>query len=89
MKAQDEDEVQKYIDDAGEEEREEWAFAVAPAAQDGGGEVVDEEEGISQQIDLQIQGGERKNFLRRIDEGKERIGDDKAQGHADKSQQDG
>ena len=87
MKSQDQEEIQNHIDCAGEEEREEGPLAVTAASKDGGGEVVEQEEGIAQEIQFQIEGCKRKYVLRCVDEGKEWLGDQEADDHARDAQE--
>ena len=61
-----EEQIQENVQHAGNGEEDERALRIAVGAEDGGGEIVDQRAGNADEIDAQIEAGQRQNVVRRV-----------------------
>ena len=60
------EQIQENVQHTGNGEEDERALRIAVGAEDGGGKIVDQRAGNADEIDAQIEAGQRQNVVRRV-----------------------
>ena len=76
MQRDDEKEIQKHVQNAGDGERRERDLGIADAAEDGRFEVIEQDDRHSEQVDAQIHECIGKHIVRHVEHAQQRRGDE-------------